>query len=368
MAKVPPRNPNYSAADLWPPGSQGVEFPPAAFHPVYLGNFLCQQYSELVPRVQQYFASKGLLVRMVFSRGADTDPFRAYQDKTKLYDCLVYFTRPEDAQDAIKYLHRDKYFGHRLNIFPGRKGTFFSAIKTVQVDHLPGVCDDAPAQIFEDEIRRITSATLICCIRNTPNQVLVEFQTQAKRDAGLRDGQCREGVIMAPIAVKNIKKQRYVEDDVKWEMRMRMEFVYDLPAVDIRKALAKRQKVPEVRPKYPVRGAQPQQPGNHDHVIQAMKRVQTVAAQRQLDINLYRAMFPNAYKQFMAVLQASYGDPRATEFLQTYVPPFLRRPESLTPWEWRHWELHNEGLEYVRGVVRQREYNLSRRLANEFLQ
>lgn len=218
MAKVPPRNPNYSAADLWPPGSQGVEFPPAAFHPVYLGNFLCQQYSELVPRVQQYFASKGLLVRMVFSRGADTDPFRAYQDKTKLYDCLVYFTRPEDAQDAIKYLHRDKYFGHRLNIFPGREPELIIPERSVGYD-IPVKMLHWPSYIIVEHIKRTTYANIRNVKRLGADRIIVEYVNAHQREKALRlDRYFMPNSLVGQV----ISHQHFLEQDVMEEIRYRI--------------------------------------------------------------------------------------------------------------------------------------------------
>uniref|UniRef100_A0A1Q3EX71 Uncharacterized protein n=1 Tax=Culex tarsalis TaxID=7177 RepID=A0A1Q3EX71_CULTA len=366
MAKVPPRNPKYSAVDLWPPGSKGnVDFPPAAFFPVYLGNFLCQQQGELVSRVQQYFAAKGLLARMVFVRSAQNDAFRNYQDRTKLYDCLVYFTRELDALDAVKYLHRDKYHGHRLNIFPGRDRHYFSPNETVEViGQLPGVCDDAPAQMYEDEIRKAAQRPLACGARNAKNQVLLEFRSRKEKETGVSKAHSK-GIRLMSIKTK-IAKQRFIEADIGQEIRKRKQFAENLPHLQVVWKLEKRNLVTpsfhhtlkKGKPAPP--GKRPRNPTNHDHVIQAMKRIIAVAAQRQLDIGLYRAMFPNAYKQFMAILQASIGDKEAAGFLQTYVAPWQFRQNQLNPWEWMHVQLHNEGLDHIHSVIRQRQANHSK--------
>ncbi|XP_039429114.1 uncharacterized protein LOC120412628 isoform X2 [Culex pipiens pallens] len=345
MAQVPARNPKYSAADLWPPGSKDRDFPPAAFFPVYVGNFLCQQRAELVARVQQYFASKGLLARMVFVRSAQNDPFQSYQDKTKLYDCLVYLTRQRDAQDAVKYLHRDKYYGHRLNVFPGRNRHYFSPDSTVQVvGQVPGVCDDSPAQMFEDEVRKATCKAISCNARNALDQVLLEFKSSEEMETGIRLAY-RKGIGLTSIKTPALK-QRFIEADIKQEIRKRQQFVQELPSPDVLRKLMQRKKKRQAR-----------LPANHDHVIQALRRIQTVAAQRHLSIDLYRAMFPNAYNQFMAVLQASNGDSQAIGFIQTYVAPWQLRQNQLNPWEWMHVHLHNEGLNYVQGVITKRLLN-----------
>lgn len=222
MAKVPPRNPSYSAADLWPPGSQGVEFPPAAFHPVYLGNFLCQQYSELVPRVQQYFASKGLLARMVFSRGADADPFRAYQDKTKLYDCLVYFTRPEDAQDAIKYLHRDKYFGHRLNIFPGRIPDRMDPNQTV-VYKLTRLLIKLQTRKIEEHIQTVANVVIKSSKRVNKERLVVQFAGPDHRNRALAEYRFALTQSLDKCEASLGQQQNFLESDVVGEMSARMK-------------------------------------------------------------------------------------------------------------------------------------------------
>ncbi|XP_039429115.1 uncharacterized protein LOC120412628 isoform X3 [Culex pipiens pallens] len=215
MAQVPARNPKYSAADLWPPGSKDRDFPPAAFFPVYVGNFLCQQRAELVARVQQYFASKGLLARMVFVRSAQNDPFQSYQDKTKLYDCLVYLTRQRDAQDAVKYLHRDKYYGHRLNVFPGRVPDFILVDQSVGYD-LPDKMTHWPDHIIVQHIKVETLSNIRSIKRLNSSQVIVQYVNAYQREKALRRYQY---FMPHSLDGQTIYNQHFLEQDVMGEIR-----------------------------------------------------------------------------------------------------------------------------------------------------
>ncbi|XP_038117396.1 uncharacterized protein LOC6050839 isoform X5 [Culex quinquefasciatus] len=215
MAQVPARNPKYSAADLWPPGSKDRDFPPAAFFPVYVGNFLCQQRTELVARVQQYFASKGLLARMVFVRSAQNDPFQSYQDKTKLYDCLVYLTREKDAQDAVKYLHRDKYYGHRLNVFPGRVPEPIWADKSVRYNITEAMAH-WPDHIIAEHIRQETQAVTHSTKRQDERQLIVQYINRPHQELALKRYRY---LLPHSLAGQVIYFQRFVENEVFCEIR-----------------------------------------------------------------------------------------------------------------------------------------------------
>uniref|UniRef100_A0A8D8CLN7 (northern house mosquito) hypothetical protein n=1 Tax=Culex pipiens TaxID=7175 RepID=A0A8D8CLN7_CULPI len=219
MAQVPARNPKYSAADLWPPGSKDRDFPPAAFFPVYVGNFLCQQRAELVARVQQYFASKGLLARMVFVRSAQNDPFQSYQDKTKLYDCLVYLTRQRDAQDAVKYLHRDKYYGHRLNVFPGRTPDIMDPNHSV-VYALSQNMMQLPTRLIENHILSATGFVAKSTKRFSTNQLIVQYEGPVQQEKALRDYRY---MFAHPLTVELSQQQDFLEEDVIDELRARSQ-------------------------------------------------------------------------------------------------------------------------------------------------
>ncbi|XP_038117397.1 uncharacterized protein LOC6050839 isoform X6 [Culex quinquefasciatus] len=216
MAQVPARNPKYSAADLWPPGSKDRDFPPAAFFPVYVGNFLCQQRTELVARVQQYFASKGLLARMVFVRSAQNDPFQSYQDKTKLYDCLVYLTREKDAQDAVKYLHRDKYYGHRLNVFPGRFADRMRLNRSAGYV-LPDVFASWPDTLIEEHIEGNTEAIITCSRRASGRHLIVQYDDVQQLQKALS-----RYPYLEPYRLDRETMQRFVELNVMDEIRHRI--------------------------------------------------------------------------------------------------------------------------------------------------
>lgn len=227
----------------------------------------------------------------------------------------------------------------------GRDRHYFSPDSTVQVvGQVPGVCDDSPAQMFEDEVRKATCKAISCNARNALDQVLLEFKSSEEMETGIRLAY-RKGIGLTSIKTTALK-QRFVEADIKQEIRKRQQFVKELPSPDVLRKLMQGKKKRQAR-----------LPTNHDHVIRALGRIQTVAAQRHLSIDLYRAMFPNAYNQFMAVLQASNGDSQAIGFIQTYVAPWQLRQNQLNPWEWMHVHLHNEGLNYIQGVISKRLLN-----------
>lgn len=237
----------------------------------------------------------------------------------------------------------------------GRVRHYFNPIQTVEVvGQLAGVCDDAPAQMFEDEIRKVTCLPIDGSARNAPDKVLLEFRSGQHRETGIRKAY-EKGIRLMSICTQ-IAKQRFIEEDVKKEIQKLKGFVKRLPSLKVQQMLTKGTPLLKRSLVNPVSFSKRlQQPSSHVHVIQALKRIQAVAAQRQLDIKLYRAMFPKAYSQFMALFQASYNDPTAARFLETYVAPWQLRQNQLTPWEWLHVNLHNEGLDYVHSVIRQRQ-------------
>uniref|UniRef100_A0A1Q3EWZ5 Uncharacterized protein n=1 Tax=Culex tarsalis TaxID=7177 RepID=A0A1Q3EWZ5_CULTA len=348
MAKVPPRNPKYSAVDLWPPGSKGnVDFPPAAFFPVYLGNFLCQQQGELVSRVQQYFAAKGLLARMVFVRSAQNDAFRNYQDRTKLYDCLVYFTRELDALDAVKYLHRDKYHGHRLNIFPGRERLYFESDKTVDVRQLPGVTENASTESFEDKLVKITAERVVCCARNSPQRVLVEFGDHEKMMQAVEIAN-QDKLYLARIPT-DVWKQRFIEQDVEGEIRC-AKIDQHLPNILLQRALYEG-RVIDVTDRTVYKPTRRAVVGDLHYVREAMRHMRELAKERQLDVKFQLLMFPDSRKQLLSIARAVRGDQKAEAFLQTYRAPWQVIKNDLILVEEQHVVLHNDVMQYMRQLV-----------------
>uniref|UniRef100_A0A8D8G5Z0 (northern house mosquito) hypothetical protein n=1 Tax=Culex pipiens TaxID=7175 RepID=A0A8D8G5Z0_CULPI len=361
MAQVPARNPKYSAADLWPPGSKDRDFPPAAFFPVYVGNFLCQQRAELVARVQQYFASKGLLARMVFVRSAQNDPFQSYQDKTKLYDCLVYLTRQRDAQDAVKYLHRDKYYGHRLNVFPGRKRLYFESDKAVTVRQLAGVAKDSPLESFETELEKITAQRVVCSARNSKEHVLVDFGDAEKLQQALKVAN-KDTTFLFRIST-DVCRQRFVEQDVRGKIK-RNKGLRLLPNFTLQRALYEGKSIDD-------HGAllyepSPRAGSNLDYVQEAMGKIRELADERRLSVAFHVSMFPDLDEELTAVVETARGNLNAESFLRTYRAPWRVKQKQLTLLEQQHVELHHDGMEYLRRIVEGINYEQIRLLEASF--
>uniref|UniRef100_A0A8D8CMD6 (northern house mosquito) hypothetical protein n=1 Tax=Culex pipiens TaxID=7175 RepID=A0A8D8CMD6_CULPI len=344
MAQVPARNPKYSAADLWPPGSKDRDFPPAAFFPVYVGNFLCQQRAELVARVQQYFASKGLLARMVFVRSAQNDPFQSYQDKTKLYDCLVYLTRQRDAQDAVKYLHRDKYYGHRLNVFPGRVPQFFDPAKSVQYTirkHSGSVTE----QVLENELVQSSGGSttvVVCTVKHSQQEAFVEFSDPASMERAIQRGSGLCSVRPGHMD-SNQPRQRFLEQHVQSEMMFHItanpRFMFLMPEGAILEALYKgirppvweEWKVDQIDTTRDLRGRK-QEKRVKRLARKAIRKVEKKAAKRGLSVRRWRDRFPEVDEEY---LEAASGEPIL------YVRSSGRRESS------KYDDLYNLGLEYI---------------------
>ncbi|XP_065074089.1 uncharacterized protein LOC135698131 isoform X1 [Ochlerotatus camptorhynchus] len=207
----------YSHLDLYPgqwDSRCSPQFPLANFWPVYVGNFWCDVYLEHATKVQEYFASKGLLVRMVFGRSATDDPHFDYQRIFHLYDFLVYFVRPQDADDAISYCHREMYYGHRLNVFPGRVPLYFDSTKSVKHTIQQPLKLQMTEQVYETYIQRQCPAQVTCVVQHHRMSLIAEYVSVKDRDKAIK--YCR---VCLPKAIDaSQQKQRFIEQDVQHEI------------------------------------------------------------------------------------------------------------------------------------------------------
>ncbi|XP_019550811.2 uncharacterized protein LOC109420815 isoform X3 [Aedes albopictus] len=208
----------YTQADLRPTLKDprcNPNFPLAAYWPVYLGNFWCDVYTQRTERIQEYFGSKGLLVRMVFSRSGACDPFLKEQKRCQCYDFLVYFVSQQDAHDAVYYCNRDMYYGHRLNVLPGRIPEYFNV--SVSVKHSlmqPDKLSEMAEQAFERYIYNICKARMQCIFRHSDTKLLAEYFSPDDRTMALK--YC---MIAAPeLIAMNQQKQRFLERNIENEI------------------------------------------------------------------------------------------------------------------------------------------------------
>nr|XP_029713829.1 uncharacterized protein LOC109412511 isoform X2 [Aedes albopictus] len=182
----------YTQADLRPTLKDprcNPNFPLAAYWPVYLGNFWCDVYTQRTARIQEYFGSKGLLVRMVFSRSGASDPFLKEQKRCQCYDFLVYFVSQQDAHDAVYYCNRDMYYGHRLNVLPGRTPAPFDVSKSAQHTLLQPERMQLTEQVFERYANDVLGAQISCIVRHSTEDLMVQYASVDDRNKVIRSCQ-----------------------------------------------------------------------------------------------------------------------------------------------------------------------------------
>ncbi|XP_029713819.2 uncharacterized protein LOC109420815 isoform X2 [Aedes albopictus] len=212
----------YTQADLRPTLKDprcNPNFPLAAYWPVYLGNFWCDVYTQRTERIQEYFGSKGLLVRMVFSRSGACDPFLKEQKRCQCYDFLVYFVSQQDAHDAVYYCNRDMYYGHRLNVLPGRIPAPFDVSKSAKHTFWQHERLKLEEQVFERYVNDEVGAQISCIVRHTTEDVLVEYASVNDRNKVIRSCQI---ALPGPISAFQAK-QRFLEQNVEMEIMMWMQ-------------------------------------------------------------------------------------------------------------------------------------------------
>ncbi|KAL1396415.1 hypothetical protein pipiens_002698 [Culex pipiens pipiens] len=346
MNPVPPRTRTYTPDDQGPPGSE--EFYPAAFYPVYMGNFFCNRPAELAACVQAFFTARGLMVRMVFSRDAASDPFRTLQTRNCLYDCLVYFCRPEDAEDAENYLHRYLYYGHR---------------------------------VLENDLNSKVGAQVVCIVKHAVCNIYVEFDSSSNMQQVLTGYRFCEPSQVSP----NQPKQRFLEHEVIGEVTANLDKLKaQMPSSEIQDALFGRHNPPTLLPDYAeskvrkvdmrIGGRKTNKKKMHRQVARAIaqnfgsraafadqlrpdpqtvaqraiRKVEAKAQKRGLDMDQWWARFPNATQTYFTT---AAGNPRD-------VIPYVRfrpLPES-ADMPYTYDDLFNLGLKYIAYVRPKHRY------------
>ncbi|XP_062550748.1 uncharacterized protein LOC134215617 isoform X1 [Armigeres subalbatus] len=216
----------YTMADLRPtmPDPRcDPQFPLANYWPVYLGNFWCDVYQQHAARIQEYFGSKGLLVRMVFGRNPACDPYFYEQRRCNCYDFLVYFVSRQDAENAVYYCNREMYYGHRLNVLSGRTPAPFDT--STSAKHTLAQPDrmKITEQGFERYIADTAGARVRCIVRHSKEDFLVQYASFEDRNNAIKN--CN--IAMPGLIAISQTKQRFLEQSVEMEI---MQWVQENPS------------------------------------------------------------------------------------------------------------------------------------------
>lgn len=216
--KVAKMTRKYTEADLNPTEKDSrcnPDWQLAPFWPVYVSNFKVKELGENVlhTQVSEYFASKGLLTRMIFHEGPGNQYYDGLQKKNKLMDMLVYFVRKQDADDAIRLCHGEMYRGFKLNLFCGRQPDYFDNNRCL-------VVANGNKTNVEELVQQACVAELPECTgRRSLGQYVAQFATPNGIFAATM--QLQE---LNPTTLKGrFKKQRFVEREVKAEILQKIE-------------------------------------------------------------------------------------------------------------------------------------------------
>uniref|UniRef100_A0A1Q3EY55 Uncharacterized protein n=2 Tax=Culex tarsalis TaxID=7177 RepID=A0A1Q3EY55_CULTA len=242
----------YSEADFNPsqvdPSCDDPEWPLASFWPVYVDNFRINtlETEQRNDQIREYFAAKGLLATIVFVNES-SHFYKWFQRKFMLLDMLVYFTSREDAQKAIELCHRDSYYGHYLNVFPGREPVLFDVERSgfTKVNyHEKCKRADHPTEpsttYIEENVLEALPKDVTCVTRSTEARVHFEFAKSDLLSAVLPriavEFDAKSGQLKQPL-----RKQRFLELDMKNKLTDKLRndpaFLRQRPSPDVLRAL-----------------------------------------------------------------------------------------------------------------------------------
>ncbi|XP_058825007.1 uncharacterized protein LOC131685358 [Topomyia yanbarensis] len=199
----------YRPEDLYPKKKpyDSESFTLSAYHPVYVGNFKVIAWDEKVwyEQISSYFAYKGLLTRMVYFHQNKNDSFTKFQEVNRLIDMLVYFTTELDANQAVKLCHRDVYYGHKLNVLPGRKPQCFDIYVTVRFLLPTDEMHNKTESIVEEELGGQVTHIMQDSVRRT----VVQFVSKKAMLTAIS----RQSSYIPIRTYTKTKKQRFLEED-----------------------------------------------------------------------------------------------------------------------------------------------------------
>ncbi|KAL9696937.1 hypothetical protein quinque_000378 [Culex quinquefasciatus] len=206
------------------------DWPLAAFWPAYLSNFMVNnwidQWNALkhwYAQVSDFFAYKGFQTRMIYFHTLDSD-YLQLQKKNMLIEALVYFGSEEEAERAIATCHRCRYFGHWLNVLPGRTPEYFCNELSVRLVKGPAPTSESH---LEHSLRPFAKVKL--AIRHSIGNILVQFSSkEGMLKALASQANWKPIQLMEPVRI-----QRFLESDVKmgiqWEMEKQPDFLTQRP-------------------------------------------------------------------------------------------------------------------------------------------
>ncbi|XP_001843501.2 uncharacterized protein LOC6032990 [Culex quinquefasciatus] len=234
--------PTYTEADLYPtiPDPECLpEWPLACYWPVYVSNFRLDNFAEEArnEQIANFFAAKGLLVRMIFMREPEGCLyFKKFQRSSLLLDMLVYFTSKEDAQWAVRTCHRQTYYGHRLNVWPGRTPEYFDNTRSIRFQ-LPKTKCAAMSESVVELILRNKGHAIDTVARMSIVDVIVEFGNEESMRNAVRGTE-----YWIPFELQEpTMKQRFLERDVRIDlmqvMREKLTFMAMTPPQEVLEAL-----------------------------------------------------------------------------------------------------------------------------------
>ncbi|XP_062557999.1 uncharacterized protein LOC134222869 [Armigeres subalbatus] len=233
----------YSRTDLYPTELDPKCYPAwtlSPYWPIYVSNFRLNSLdmADRNAQISTYFASKGLLSRMIYIRENDDPFFETHQSKTLLLDMLVYFTSKEDAERAIRCCDKTTYYGHVLNVYPGRSPEYFDPSRTVRFQ--------IPEEYSVEHTETPTELGFKCrgpgnistIVKHSVTELFVEFEDEYSMNLAVT--QCLLWIPSRP-GPRLVRKQRFLEQDCKYEMMFFIQqnsgFIDQLPPENVLQCL-----------------------------------------------------------------------------------------------------------------------------------
>ncbi|XP_058446964.1 uncharacterized protein LOC131427613 [Malaya genurostris] len=189
--KDPRCDPDWNLASLWP---------------VFVSNFHCHSRAQLDYAIRSYFASKGLFVRWWFHQ--TDDYFHEFLAVAGLYDMLVYFVSEKDANLAIKRCHRNVFGGYSLNVFDGRDPARFPISNSIYFQNMKS------GRVFSELFfgRHMSRfGDVACAVKYDLKTGAVEYYNSIDKQTAVKKVRLWKPLLLP----RDLKKQRYLENDVK---------------------------------------------------------------------------------------------------------------------------------------------------------
>ncbi|XP_055642857.1 uncharacterized protein LOC129779416 [Toxorhynchites rutilus septentrionalis] len=264
-----------------------LNWPLASLCPVYVANFRDEHIRRRDQRIREYFATKGLYVRCWFHR---TDEYYLnFQNKAGLIDMLVYFSTEEEAQQAIRYCHRDRYKGYILNVFPGREPEYFPTNRSIYYRNMKSGRVHSE-EFMERRVRRYGSVK--CVVKFDTTTGAAEFET----NSDMMKVWNREK-LWIPLAMPcNVKKQRFLEDDLRSQIADHLQKRPDFLGLYERDPIwemLQRGEIPKLPKNSKQHSVQPLRRGPSKDAQYGRLQRKTLQQRKQIEKDLLRGVLPS---------------------------------------------------------------------------